>query len=68
MLRNTLSRAAAIIDEADDEATPNREFRRLRAEVQRLEEDKQDLMRRLAFVEREREKTRAKVPRGMSTS
>ena len=65
---NTLSRAAAIIDEADDEATRNRELRRLRAEIQRLEEEKQDLMRRLAFVERELEKTRAKVPRGTSTS
>src|SRR5262249_23486431 len=66
--RNTLSRPAAIIDEADDEAARNRELRRLRAEIRRLEEEKQDLMRRLAFVERELEKTRAKVPRGMSTS
>jgi len=66
--RNTLSRPAAIIDEADDEAARNRELRRLRAEMHRLEEEKQDLMRRLAFVERELEKTRAKVPRGMSTS
>jgi len=66
--RNTLSRAAAIIDAADDEAARNRELRRLRAEIQRLEEEKQDLMRRLAFVERELEKTRAKIPRGISTS
>src|SRR5262245_62598841 len=59
--RNTvLSRAAAVIDQADDEASRNRELRRLRAEVQRLEEEKQDLERRLAFVERELEKTRAK--------
>jgi len=28
----------------------------------------QDLMRRLAFVERELEKARAKIPRGISTS
>src|SRR5262245_60225420 len=69
MRRSTvLSRAAAIIDEVDDEAARNRELRRLRAEIQRLEEEKQDLMRRLAFVERELEKTRAKIPRGMSTS
>ena len=66
--RNTLSRAGAIIDEADDEAARNRELRRLRAEIQRLEEEKQDLTRRLAFVERELEKTRAKVSRGMTTS
>jgi len=63
-----LSRAAAIVDEADDEATRNRELRRLRGQIQRLEEEKQDLTRRLAFVERELEKARAKIPRGMSTS
>jgi len=66
--RNTLSRATAIIDAADDEAARNRELRRLRAEIQRLEEEKEDLTRRLGFVERELENTRAKVPRGMSTS
>jgi len=65
---SVLSRAAAVIDAADDEATRNRELRRLRAEIQRLEVEKEDLRRRLAFVERELEKTRAKVPRGMSTS
>ena len=63
-----LSRAAAVIDAADDEATRNRELRRLRAEIQRLEEEKEDLTRRLAFVERELEKARAKIPRGLSTS
>src|SRR5437870_6546176 len=48
--RNTvLSHASAVIDEE----ARGREVRRLRAEVQRLEEEKQDLMRRLAFVERE---------------
>jgi len=40
----------------------------LRAEIQRLEEEKEDLTRRLAFVERELERARAKIPRGMSTS
>src|SRR5499433_3868925 len=63
-----LSRAAAIIHEADDEATRNRELRRLRSQIQQLEEEKEDLMRRLAFVEGELEKARAKIPRGMSTS
>jgi len=63
-----LSRAAAIVDEADDEATRNRELRRLRGQIQQLEEEKRDLERRLAFVERELEKTRANIPRGMSTS
>jgi len=51
-----------------DEEARGREVRRLRAEVQRLEEEKQDLMRRLAFVERELEKARAKIPPGISTS
>jgi len=63
-----LNRASAVIDEAADEAARKRELRRLGAEIQRLEDEKQDLMRRLAFVERELEKTRAKMPRGMSTS
>ncbi len=63
--RNTvLSHASAVIDEE----ARGREVRRLRAEVQRLEEEKQDLMRRLAFVERELEKARAKIPPGISTS
>jgi len=63
-----LSRASAVIDEADADAARNREIRRLRAEIQRLEDEKQDLTRRLAFVERELEKVRAKMPRGMSSS
>src|SRR5262245_49994414 len=63
-----LSRAAAMVDEADDEASRNREVRGLRGQIQRLEEEKEGLTRGLAFVERELEKTRAKVPRGMSTS
>jgi len=44
------------------------ELHRLRGEVTRLEEDKRDLERRLAFVQGELEKTRAKIPRGISTS
>jgi len=66
--RNTLSRATAIIDAADDEAARNQALRRLRAEIRRLEEEKEDLTRRLATVERELEKARAKLPRGVSTS
>ena len=38
------------------------------AEVLRLEEEKHEVERRLAFVQRELEQTRAKLPRGMSTS
>jgi len=36
--------------------------------VQRLEEEKRDLEWRLATVERELEKARAKMPRGNATS
>ena len=36
--------------------------------LKRLEEEKRDLERRLAFVQGELEKTRAKLPRGISTS
>jgi len=66
--RNTLSRAAAMIDEAAAEEARDREVRRPRGEVQRLEEEKRDLERRLATVERELEKARAKMPRGNATS
>ena len=45
-----------------------REFRRLRAEVLGLQEEKQDLERRNAHLQRELEQTRAKIPRGISTS
>ena len=45
-----------------------RELRRLRAEVLRLEEDKRVLEERVAFLGRELEETRAKIPRGLSTS
>jgi len=41
---------------------------RLRGEVLGLQEEKQDLERRNAHLERELEQTRAKLPRGMSTS
>src|SRR5262245_9729674 len=34
---NTLSRAAAIIDEADDKAARNRELQQLRGQIKRLE-------------------------------
>ena len=62
------SRAAAVIDEAADEETRGREVRRLSGEILRLEEEKRDLERRLAFVQGELEQTRAKLPRGISTS
>ena len=62
------SRAAVVVDEAADEETRGREVRRLRGEILRLEEEKRDLERRLAFVQRELEQTRAKLPRGISTS
>jgi len=55
---------AAVIDEANDEAVRNRELRRLRGEIQRLEEEKQDLVQRLS----ELEEARAKVPKKISTS
>jgi len=42
--------------------------REVRGEVLRLEEEKHEVERRLAFVQRELEQTRAKLPRGMSTS
>jgi len=34
---NTLSRPAAIIDEADDKAARNRELQQLRGQIKRLE-------------------------------
>ena len=43
-------------------------MRRLRGEILRLEEEKRALERQLAFVQGELEKTRAKLPRGISTS
>ena len=66
--RLTASRVAAVVDEAADEEVRGREVRRLRGEILRLEEEKRDLERRLAFVQRELEQTRAKLPRGISTS
>jgi len=51
-----------MIDEAAAEEARDREVRRPRGEVQRLEEEKRDLERRLATVERELEKARAKMP------
>jgi len=43
-------------------------LRRRRGEVRRLEEDKGELEKRIASLQRELEQTRAKVPRGVSTS
>src|SRR5881397_2920618 len=53
--RLTASRVAAVVDEAADEEVRGREVRRLRGEILRLEEEKRDLERRLAFVQRELE-------------
>ena len=64
-----LSRPTAEIeDDAADVHTLRRELRRLPAEVLRLEEDKRELEERVAFLGRELEQTRAKIPRDMSTS
>ena len=55
------------VDVNDVEAL-RKELRRLRAEVFSLQEEKQDLERRNAHLARELEQTRAKIPRGISTS
>ena len=44
------------------------ELRRLRAEVIRLEEDKRELEKRIAFLVRELEQARAQIPKTISTS
>ena len=59
---------AEIDDDVADVDALRRELRRLRGEVRRLEEDKAELERRIASFQRELEQTRAKVPRGISTS
>jgi len=45
-----------------------KELRRLRGENLRLEEDKAELEKRIASLQREFEETRARNPRGISTS
>src|SRR5947209_12602394 len=55
--RLTANRVAAVIDQAADDEARDRELRRLRGEILRLEEEKRDLERRLAFVQGELEKT-----------
>src|SRR5262249_59490843 len=45
-----------------------REVKRLRGQVARLEEGKQELERRIGFMQRQVEGLRAKIPRGISTS
>src|SRR5437762_10843652 len=68
-LTAALSRPTAEIeDDVADVHTLRRELRRLRAEVLCLEEDKRVLEERVAFLGRELEETRAKIPRGLSTS
>jgi len=44
------------------------ELRRLRGEVRRLEEDKRALQERYAFLARELEQARPKIPKKISTS
>src|SRR5207244_9062768 len=63
------SRPAPDVGGVDDDIEALRkELRRLRGENLRLHEDKVELEKRIAFMQRELEQTRAKVPRGISTS
>jgi len=61
-------RPAPDASDADDIEVLRKELRRLRGENLRLEEDKAELEKRIAALQRELEQTRAKVPRGISTS
>ncbi len=54
--------------DGDDVEALRKELRRLRGEVVRLEDDKRELERRIAFMQQEVERLRAKLPRGPSTS
>jgi len=63
-----VSRQAPEAGDVDDIEVLRNELRRLRGENLRLEEDKAELERRIASFQRELEQTRAKVPRGISTS
>ena len=54
--------------DGDDIEALRKELRRLRGEVVRLEDDKRELERRIAFMQQEVERLRAKLPRGPSTS
>ena len=63
-----MSRLDPILNEIARIDALRGELRRLRGEVQRLEEDNRVLQERIAFLVRELEQTRAKIPRGMSTS
>ena len=63
-----MSRPAPDAGDSDDVDVLRRELRRLRGEVGRLEDDKRELELRIASMQRELEQTRAKVPRGTSTS
>ena len=63
-----VSRQAPEAGDVDDIEVLRNELRRLRGEKLRLEEDKAELEKRNAHLERELEQTRAKLPRGMSSS
>ena len=63
-----VSRPDPILNELARIEALRAELRRLRGEVLRLEEDNRVLQERIAFLVRELEQMRAKVPRGISTS
>ena len=63
-----MSRPRPDVDDVARIEALRAELRRLRGEVLRLEEDNRVLQERIAFLVRELEETRAKIPRGMSTS
>ncbi len=64
----TTNRSKPEVNDIADVEALRRELRRLLGEDLHLEEEKQDLERRLAVKQRELEQTRAKVPRSVSTS
>jgi len=63
-----VSRPDPILNEFARIEALRAELRRLRGEVLRLEEDNRVPQERIAFLVRELEQMRAKVPRGISTS
>ena len=63
-----MSRPDPILNEFARIEALRAELPRLRGEVLRLEEDNRVLQERIAFLVRELEQMRAKVPRGISTS
>src|SRR5262249_43563125 len=66
--RPEASRSTLEAVDGNDIDALRREVKRLRGQVARLEEDKQELERRIGFMQRQVEELRAKIPRGISTS